>query len=260
MGGPHTYSRIQVRHENDEQVLWVALDAPPGNVLDLEMIGSLRDMLAGAARRSHVKAIVFSGTGAHFSYGASIEEHLPEKVGALLPAFHGLFRDLLDVARPTLAVVRGRCLGGGLELASFCNWVFAAADAQLGVPEVTLGVFPPLAALILPQRVGRPRAEDLCLTGRIVGAEEARAIGLVDQVSEDPEAAARQWIARNLLPKSAVALHFTTRAVREPLRARLLADLDALERLYLQDLMQRTDPREGIRAWIEKRQPRWTNE
>jgi cyclohexa-1,5-dienecarbonyl-CoA hydratase len=249
-----------VWHENDEQVLRIALDAPPGNVLDLEMIGSLRRVLAGPARQPQVKAIVFSGTGAHFSYGASIEEHLPEKVGALLPAFHGLFRDLLDVARPTLAVVRGRCLGGGLELASFCNWMFAAPDAQLGVPEVTLGVFPPLAALILPQRVGRPLAEDLCLTGRIVGAEEARAIGLVDQVSEDPEAAARQWIARHLLPKSAVALHFTTRAVREPLHARLLADLDALERLYLQDLMQRADPREGIRAWIEKRQPQWKNE
>lgn len=254
------YPRIHVRHENDEQVLWVTLDAPAGNVLDLEMVGSLRNVLAGPARRPQVKAIVFSGRGAHFSYGASIEEHLPEKIGALLPAFHGLFRDLLDVARPTLAIVRGRCLGGGLELASFCNWVFAAPDAQLGVPEVTLGVFPPLAALILPQRVGRPLAEDLCLTGRIVEAEEALAIGLVDRVSEDPDAAAREWIARRLLPQSAVALHFTTRAVREPLRARLLADLDALERLYLEDLMQRDDPREGIRAWIEKRPARWTND
>jgi cyclohexa-1,5-dienecarbonyl-CoA hydratase len=237
----------------------VTLDAPPGNVLDTEMTASLRRMLAREARQPDVKVIVFHGQGAHFSYGASIEEHLPGKVENLLPAFHGLFRDLMDVALPTVAVVRGRCLGGGLELASFCNWMFASPDAKLGVPEITLGVFPPLASLVLPQRIGRPLAEDLCLTGRIVDAEESFEMNLVDHLTEEPEDAARQWIERHLLGKSAVALHFTTRALRMPWRAGLLRDLDEVERLYLQELNEREDPREGLRSFMEKRKPQWKN-
>lgn len=255
-----TYPKLRLEVENDGQVLWAHLHAPTGNVLDMQMVQSLRAMLAREARQPAVKAIVFTGEGAHFSYGASIDEHLPGQVEKLLPAFHGLFRDLLSVGRPTLAVVRGRCLGGGLELAAFCNWVFAAPDAKLGVPEVTLGVFPPLAALLLPERVGRPLAEDLCLTGRIVDGEEAFEVGLVDHLSEDPAESARQWIAQHLLPKSATALHFTVRAVREPVRARLWRDLEELERLYLGELMQHHDPQEGIRAFIEKRRPQWKNE
>ena len=255
-----TYPKIRLNAEHDGQVLWVLLDAPKGNVLDMQMVQSLRAMLAREARQPAVKAIVFAGAGPHFSYGASIDEHLPGQVEKLLPAFHGLFRDLVSVARPTFAVVRGSCLGGGLELAAFCNWVFASPDAKLGVPEVTLGVFPPLAALLLPERVGRPLAEDLCLTGRILDAEEAFEAGLVDHLSEDPGEVARQWIVQHLLPKSATALHFTTRAVREPLRARLLHDLDELERLYLRELMQRHDPQEGIRAFLEKRRPEWKND
>ncbi len=255
-----TYPKLHLRAENDGQVLWVQLDAPTGNVLDLQMVQSLRAMLAREGRGPAVKAIVFTGAGAHFSYGASIDEHLPGQVEKLLPAFHGLFKDLVSVARPTIAVVRGRCLGGGLELAAFCNWVFVSPDAKLGVPEVTLGVFPPLAALLLPERVGRPLAEDLCLTGRILDAEEAFEAGLVDHLSEEPDEAARQWIARHLLPKSATALHYTTRAVREPLRSRLLSDLDELERLYLGELMQHHDAQEGIRAFLEKRRPVWKND
>lgn len=254
-----TYAKIRVAPEHEGQVLWVTLDAPPGNVLDLQMTESLRTMLAREARQPEVKAIVFHGDGGHFSYGASIEEHLPDKVGTLLPAFHGLFRDLADVARPTLAVVRGRCLGGGLELAAFCNWVFASPDAKLGVPEITLGVFPPLASLVLPERIGRPLAEDLCLTGRIVDAEEAFEMNLVDHLTEEPEDAARQWIERYLLPKSAVALHFTTRALRAPWRARLLRDLAEVEAMYLNELNQHEDPREGIRSFLEKRKPQWKN-
>lgn len=253
------YPRVRVTPEHDGQLLWVALDAPSGNVLDMQMVASLRAVLAGPAREPQVKAIVFSGTGAHFSYGASIDEHLPGQVEKLLPAFHGIFHDLVDVARPTLAVVRGRCLGGGLELAAFCNWVFVSPDAKLGVPEVTLGVFPPLAALILRERVGRPLAEDLCITGRIIDGEEALEIGLVDHLSEEPEEAARQWITRNLLPRSATALHFTTRALREPLRARLMTDLDKIERMYLDELMQHEDPLEGLKSFLEKRPPQWKN-
>ena len=256
--GPTT-PKVRVTPEHEGQVLQVVLDAPPGNVLDLQMIESLRAVLAGPARQAEVKAIVFSGTGSHFSYGASVDEHLPGLVEKLLPAFHRLFHDLVSVARPTLAIVRGRCLGGGLELAAFCNWVFASPDAELGVPEVGLGVFPPLAALILRERLGRALAEDLCLTGRVIDGEEALEMGLVDHLSEEPDEAAQQWIARHLLPRSAIALHFTTRAVREPLRARLLSDLEALERMYLGELMRHEDPLEGLRAFMEKRPPRWKN-
>lgn len=254
-----TYPKIRVTPEQDGQVLWVTLDAPPGNVLDMQMTESLRAMLANEGRQPDVKAIVFHGEGSHFCYGASIEEHLPGNVEKLLPAFHGLFHDLVDVARPTFAVVRGRCLGGGLELAAFCNWVFASPDAKLGVPEITLGVFPPLGSLVLTERIGRPLGEDLCLTGRIVDAEESFEMNLVDHLTEEPEVAVRQWIERHLLSKSAVALQFATRAVRVPWRARLLRDLEEVERMYLQELNQHEDPREGIRSFMEKRKPQWKN-
>ena len=209
--------------------------------------------------RAASRRCVFEGAGAHFSYGASVAEHRPAEIERVLPRFHDLFRDLYDLARPTLAVVRGKCLGGGLELAAFCNWIFAAPDAQLGQPEIRLGVFAPVASLVLAERVGRPQAEMLCLGGHMLDAGEALETGLVDFVAEEPGAAADAWIERHLLPHSAVALHHAVRAVRLPLRDGFLRNLDELERMYLRDLMRTEDAREGITAFLEKRPPVWKN-
>jgi cyclohexa-1,5-dienecarbonyl-CoA hydratase len=160
---------------------------------------------------------------------------------------------------PALAAVRGQCLGGGLELASFCHRVFAAPDARLGQPEIVLGVFAPVASLMLPERIGRANAEDLCLTGRIVDASEAKQMGLVDVVAEEPEKAALEYARTHLLPRSASSLRHAVRALRLPLSRRLEGELARLERLYLEDLMGTQDAAEGIQAFLEKRAPVWRN-
>jgi cyclohexa-1,5-dienecarbonyl-CoA hydratase len=254
-----TEGRVRIQPAHDGTVMRLVLDAPPGNVLDIEMIDAIRSAALQAAGAPDVKAIVFEGAGDNFSYGASIPEHRGGEIERALPRFHDLFRDLLELGRPTLAVVRGRCLGGGLELALACNWIFADPSAQLGLPEIRLGVFPPLGALLLPGRVGRPMAETMCLTGCTLTAEEAVECGLVDFVAEDAAAAADAWIAANLLPHSAVALHYTARAVRTRMRDELHRGLEELERLYLRDLMRSDDAREGIAAFLEKRAPIWKN-
>ena len=256
---PETAIRVEV---HDDGAIWqVFLDAPKANILDAAMVGSLRSVFqkAQAASSPDLKAVCLEGTGAHFSFGASVEEHLPEKVAGMLASFHGLFRDMAGAGVFVLAAIRGQCLGGGLELAAFAHRVIASPDARLGQPEIRLGVIAPAASVILPQRMGRPGAEDLCVTGRVLTADGALAAGLVDEIAEDPTDAAFAYARKHLLPHSAASLRRAVRAIRLPFDRRLHDDLDAVERLYLDDLMACDDAKEGIRAFLDKRKPEWKN-
>jgi cyclohexa-1,5-dienecarbonyl-CoA hydratase len=257
MNAPGAGDRIRVETLEKGAVRHVLLAGGKGNVIDSPMSRALTEVFREAPRSRGLKAILLQGDGAHFSYGASVEEHLPERVQEMLRAFHGLFAAMLDSAVPVLAVVRGRCLGGGLELAAFCHRVFASPDALLGQPEIVLGVFPPLASTFLRERVGRGAAEDLCLSGRTITAPEALRLGLVDAVADDPFQAGLAYAREHLLPRSASSLRHAVRAVRRDLAARFAADIAAEERLYLGDLMKTEDALEGIRAFLEKRPPRW---
>lgn len=243
--------------EEDGALLRLVLARPKGNVLDRAMIDALRAEVreADAATRS----ILIEGEGRHFSFGASVEEHRADLVGDMLPAFHALFRDLLGAGKVLLAAVRGQCLGGGLELAAACHRVFAAPDATLGQPEVKLGVFAPIASLVLPLRIGQARADDLLLTGRSVSAEEALGLGLVDELAADPTEAARAWHRLHLAPLSAAGLRRAALAARALMRRALDDDLPRLERLYLDDLMSTLDAREGIEAFLQRRPPAWSH-
>ena len=259
MSGTTSAGRVRMESLEGGAFRRLVLDAPKANVIDAAMTASLRDAVADIGADPAVKAAVLEGAGAHFSFGASVEEHLPGNVAAMLEGFHGLFRTMLDVPVVWLAAVRGRCLGGGLELAAFCHRVFAAPDVALGQPEIVLGVFAPVASVFLAERVGRPAAEDLCLTGRTVGAAEALAMHLVDEVAPDPTEAALAWARAHLAARSASSLRHAVRAVRAGLRHRLEADLGEVERLYLDGLMATADAEEGLRAFLEKRSPRWRN-
>jgi len=250
---------VHVERLETEGIWRVVLSAPQANVLDERMVGALTTVFEEAGRRRDLKGMLLEGEGAHFSYGASVEEHLPASVDRMLPEFHRMFRALFDSQIFTLAVVRGRCLGGGLELASFCHRVVASPDAQLGQPEIVLGVFAPVASVTLAGRIGRARAEDLCLTGRVIAAPTALAWGLVDEVAEDPGAAALAWVREHLVPKSASSLRYAVWAVREPMRREVEDRLDRVEKIYLEGLMATKDAEEGLRAFLEKRAPRWTN-
>lgn len=251
--------RVAARLEHDGLVLRLELDAPPTNVLDTEMVRSLRKAVRAARDLPDLRLLVFTGAGDHFSYGASVEEHLPDRVAGMLAEFHGLFRDLMETDVPTLAYVRGRCLGGGLELASFCDWLWAEETATLGQPEIKLGVFAPLGSLLLPWRCGA-QATGLLLTGEAVDAITALTMGLADHVvpTEDGTTILDRWIRDHLLPLSASSLRRARRAARWNFHRTLAGDLDALERFYLEDLMATPDAEEGIRAFLEKRNPEWS--
>ena len=249
--------RAQILKEG--AVLQLVLDRPKANILDAEMIGAIVDALDTQVTDA-TKLIVFEGAGDHFCFGASVPEHQKEHAADMLAAFHGMFRKLAQLAVPTCAVVRGQCLGGGLELASWCTWIVATPDARLGQPEIKLAVFPPMASLVLPWRVGGGVGLDLCVSGRSVKAEEALSIGLITAVANDPCAWWRKMYDRNLAATSASSLRFAERAVRVELMHRMETQLPVLEGLYLSELMNTHDANEGINAFIERRSPNFTND
>jgi cyclohexa-1,5-dienecarbonyl-CoA hydratase len=251
---------IRCSVERAGEIQRIVLDRPRGNVLDLAMISAIRRRIAEIASvPGPLKLLVFEGAGEHFSFGASVQEHLPGKVGELLPEFHALFRDLESLSAPTAAVVRGQCLGGGFELAVWCGMIFGEPSARFGVPESRLGVFPPVAAIALPWRVSGARATQIIVAGDTLDAQGAAAWGLIDRCTHDAEAALQRWFEERLAEKSAVAVRVAWRASRRILARSLERDLPVLEKLYLDELMARRDPVEGLTAFLEHRPPVWSN-
>jgi cyclohexa-1,5-dienecarbonyl-CoA hydratase len=235
---------------------------PKGNIVTLETIEALAEGLVALGGEPHLKLITLEGDGPDFSLGASIPEHAPGQIDLVLPEAHYLIMTLLDAPAPTAAIVRGRCLGGGFELALACDLIFSAETAMFGLPEVSLGVFPPAAAALLPQRVGTARATVTILSGSLAPATEWLAAGLVTVVAPDASlpAAVDQWFDTHLAAKSASALRYAARAARSGLRREVAALLPELERLYLKDLMRTKDAHEGVSAFLDKRTPRWNDE
>jgi cyclohexa-1,5-dienecarbonyl-CoA hydratase len=234
-----------------------------GNILTAELMRELRYTLAGLAHDKSIKVIVISGSGDHFSFGASVEEHTREHAEEMLREFHGLILDVAKSDLPVVSCVTGMCLGGALELALSGHVIFADASAHFGQPEITLGVFAPPASVLLPLRLGFARAEELLLTGESITAERAAEIGLVNKVFATREAlreGAEEWIVRHILPKSASSLRIAIYAERLPLVSALQTTLPRLARLYSEELMATHDANEGIQAFLERRAPVWTDE
>lgn len=243
----------------DGQVTQIRLAMPPANILSARMMGELSAQLDEAIRRPRLKLIVLTGEGRHFSYGASVEEHLPGKVDEMLPGFHRLIGRIIDLPVPTLAGVSGLCLGGGFELALACSFLIAEEGAQFGVPEIQLGVFPPVAAALLPQRATGVLGMRLILTGEKVGAKALQEGGLVHSLCAagglEREIAA--FIEAQILPKSASSLRLAHRAARAVVSEQYGRAIATLEQLYLGPLMDTHDAVEGITSFVEKRAPQW---
>ena len=250
---------VKIEILENGQVWHVRLNTPKANILDGEKVREFTRIFQEAKGASDLKVILVEGEGPHFSFGASVPEHLPGKYEEMIHGFHGMFRVILDMQVPLLAAVRGQCLGGGLELVTVCHRIFAAPDAKLGQPEIMLGVLAPVASVALADRVGRGAAEDLCLSGRSLDAAEALRVGLVDDVSDDPGEAAIEYCREYLLPRSASSLRLAVKAVRAGYAKRFRKELAKVEKLYLEKLMATHDAAEGLNAFMEKRKPEWKN-
>ncbi len=252
-----TASRVGHRVSSDGAVHTITIDDPPGNVVDIELCHQLGDAIRSAADANDGKVLVLRGVGKNFSFGASVEEHLPDKAPEMLAALGAVIRDLVGFPYPTLAGVQGSCLGGGLELVLACGIVIADAEAKLACPEIQLGVLPPAAIALLTGRV----AEDLLLTGRTFTVEEAAAAGIVNVVADHGELddVVDAFVQMHFTPRSALSLRMATRAIREPRRAGFEERLERAEKIYLEELLVTHDGVEGIRAFIEKRPAVWKN-
>lgn len=254
--------KIKVEYTHENSVARIILDDGKGNVLDNIMMNELITLLTSFKEKTDIKMITFEGAGNNFSYGASVEEHTKDKAAAMLESFHKMFYTIIDLHIPTLAKISGQCLGGGFELSLVCNFIFADKTAKVGQPEILLGVFAPPASVMLPLKIGHARAEELLITGRIIGAEEGKAIGLINDVFEDKaqmETELDTWIRKNICGKSASSLKYAVRAARASFDFFLFRNLPLYTDMFIKELMETHDANEGINSFIEKRKPVWRN-
>ncbi|MBI2970029.1 MAG: enoyl-CoA hydratase/isomerase family protein [Gammaproteobacteria bacterium] len=243
--------------ECDGVVGRIVLKRPPLNILTIGMLEQLNRLL----RQAHdepLRALVLAAEGKAFSAGVAVEDHLPDKAARMLAVFHETFRLLRSFTCPVVSAVQGPALGGGCELACFADLVIAGEGASFGQPEIKLAVFPPIAALHFPHRIGLPRTLQLLLTGEVIPAREAERIGLVDRVVPAVElSGAVDATLRAFRELSGPALHLTKRAVRAGFGRDFEAGLAAMEELFFNELMKTDDAIEGLQAFIEKRTPVW---
>ena len=251
---------VKVLREDGGAIVRLTIDAGKGNIITGAVMRALAEELGVAKKDEKVRCVVLDAAGPDFSFGASVEEHLPAQAKAMIETFTALIRAMIELPVPLLVAVRGRCLGGALEVALAGSRIFAHPSAKLGQPEVKLAVFAPPASVLLPIRVGQAKAEDLLLSGRSVEAAEAAAMGLVDQLcaaEADPTQEALAYARKTFLSGSASSLRFATRAARAGFVSYVKPLLAEVERLYLVELMATPDAREGIEAFIGKRAPKF---
>jgi cyclohexa-1,5-dienecarbonyl-CoA hydratase len=248
----------RIRVDGRSSVARVVLSNPPLNVIDIPMMEELAAALGEIEARSDVSVIVLSGEGRAFSAGVDVAAHTPDKVEAMLVKFHTVIRGLVASKKVTIAAVHGHCLGGGAELAIVCDMVYTTTSAQWGFPEIKLGCYPPVACTALAALVGQKRAAELILTGRIISGTEAAELGLANGAVPDEElAAVVERTVQELLSLSAASLAVTKKAVYGWDAMHFDKGLAKAEKIYLEELMKTADAQEGIRAFMEKREPKW---
>jgi len=237
----------------------VTLINPPLNVINLQMASELHQALTDLESRPDVSVILFQGDTRAFSAGVDIPAHLPQQIHDMLTSFHAVIRAIVASRKVTIAVVRGACLGGGAELAAVCDMVYTARDARWGFPEIKLACYPPVAAVALAALIGQKRASELLLTGRQFSGDEAAAMGLATRSvgPEDLEAVVAKTIAelRHLSP---IALACARKAIYAWDAIHFDKGLARAEKIYLDELISTADAREGIIAFLEKREPKWS--
>jgi cyclohexa-1,5-dienecarbonyl-CoA hydratase len=250
-----SYQHIQLKVEEGRAVL--TLNREPLNVLNIAMMKEINQAL-DSLKESKVKLILFKALGKAFSAGVDVAEHLGDQVEEMIAVFHGIFRRLDALPALSIASVQGAALGGGCELAVYCDLVIASEKAKFGQPEIQVGVFPPIAALVFPRLTGRKKALELILSGETINAQEALGLGLINKVVplEALEEETKKYCEKfaNL---SGVVLSMTKRGFYKGLMDQSEQGLLEIEDIYLRELMKTHDAEEGLRAFLEKRKPKW---
>lgn len=248
--------------EIKENKAFLTIDRPPMNILNIATMEEMNDALKSLAENSAVKALILTGSGDKaFSAGVDVTEHTQDKVTKMLHVFHGLFRNLSKLNQVTIAAAKGFTLGGGCELAIFCDLIFAADNLKIGQPEIKLSAIPPVALLIMPRLIGLKRASELLLTGKVIDAGKAEKIGLINKVapldSFEPEL---DSFIQPFTELSMVGLKFSKKGIQLGLDHSFLSGLDKIEKMYVEELMASEDAHEGLKAFMEKRKPAWKNQ
>jgi len=252
------YKDIQVA--TTDRVTRITFARPPLNILTIAMMKEIVDAINRVSENSDTCAIVFAASQASgaFCAGVSIEEHRSETVFQMIDGFHSIFRSLNAVSKPVIALVGGAALGGGCELAAFADIVIAGASARFGQPEIKLGVFPPVAAFVLPRVIGQKKAREMILTGELLTADAAHSLGLVNHLVADNALESKcEEILGSIRQLSVPGLEMARRAMLETWGLGFTDALKRSEEIYLNELMSFRDPQEGVEAFIAKRPPRW---
>ena len=238
----------------------ITLKRPPVNVLNIEMMDEINDILKGWIENRDLKLVLFDADGKCFSAGVDVGEHMGDLAPKMIDSFHSMFRLMDRLGAVTVSSVFGSCLGGGCELAIFCDLVIADETAKFGQPEIQVGVLPPIAAQVMPRIIGRKAANDMIISGRIISAHEAATMGLINKVvGKGALAEETKTFVEPYLSLSAEVIRITKKTIKAGLMDDLEPSLTAIEHIYLNELMKTTDAQEGLKAFLEKRKPEWKN-
>ncbi|HME42919.1 MAG TPA: enoyl-CoA hydratase/isomerase family protein [Syntrophorhabdales bacterium] len=248
-----------INYEKKEKVARITLNVPPLNWITIPMLKEINEALVDVGKDQTVKLLVFDHAGEKaFSSGVDVADHTEDKVEEMIKTFHQMFRLMYEIDIPIVGLVNGVSLGGGCELTSFCDIVLASDRSRLGQPEIAVGVFPPVAAAWFNKIVGLKKTYELLFTGKMIGAQEAKEIGLVNAVF--PVATFREDVDKflaDILNKSRPILIWSKRAIRASLGVNFPDSLRSAEVLYLEGCMKAEDAKEGITAFMQKRKAVW---
>lgn len=250
-----SYNFIKVN--NADGLISITLNKPPLNVLDIPMLAELADAFAWTKQETG-KLILLNAEGKAFSAGVDVADHTPDKVNKMIEVLDSLFINMYENDKPIVAAVNGSALGGAYELVLLCDMVVASEKAKFGQPEIAVGVFPPLATLVLPRLTSMYHAMEVVLGGEIFDAAKAEKLGLVNTVLpvDSFEEGVQQFVQK-FMKMSPVVLAYTKKAVKAGLNKGFVEGLKAIDDIYLNGLMTTADAKEGLSAFMEKRQPVW---
>jgi len=246
--------------EKSHNVFYITLNSPPLNILNIAMMNEINSGLDEALEYKDIGVLVFKNNGKAFSAGVDVEDHTGDKVDEMIEVFHGIFRRLDKFEGLTIAGVKGAALGGGCELAIFCDLIIASDRSKFAQPEIAVGVYPPIAIIHLQNRCPQKFVYDFLLSGSTVKANDALNVGLISKLVPDEafDDELEKYV-KGFSGKSSIVLKLTKKALRKSAGLNFIDSLRVVEDIYLNELMKTHDANEGLTAFLEKRKPSWNH-